>query len=81
MGAIQPLNLQFLRIQLRHLSAAIHSIEETSEEQFDRHFAVNVKATYFLTKEALSRFNHGGRIVNAPPAGLALPIPRTSPTT
>src|SRR5215475_7072735 len=26
MGAIQPLNLQFWRIQLRHLSATIHTI-------------------------------------------------------
>jgi len=58
--------------------AELSSIEETSEELFDRHFAVNVKATYFLTKEALSRLNDGGRIVNVSSSGTRFADPTHS---
>jgi 3-oxoacyl-[acyl-carrier protein] reductase len=49
--------------------AELAAIEETSEELFDRHFAINVKGTYFLTKNALSRLNDDGRIVNVSSSG------------
>jgi len=40
------------------------SIEETTEEIFDGVFNVNVKAPFFLVKEALKRIPDGGRVVN-----------------
>jgi 3-oxoacyl-[acyl-carrier protein] reductase len=40
------------------------SVEETTEAIFDDVFNVNVKAPFFLVKEALKRIPDGGRIVN-----------------
>jgi 3-oxoacyl-[acyl-carrier protein] reductase len=39
-------------------------IERVTEESFDRHFATNVKGTYFAAQLAASHMEHGGRIVN-----------------
>ncbi|MFF0726672.1 SDR family oxidoreductase [Streptomyces sp. NPDC004134] len=39
-------------------------IEDTDEADFDRLFAVNTKAPFFVTKLGLSRLRDGGRIVN-----------------
>jgi NAD(P)-dependent dehydrogenase (short-subunit alcohol dehydrogenase family) len=39
-------------------------IEDTDEAEFDRLFAVNTKAPFFVTKLGLSRLRDGGRIVN-----------------
>ncbi|WP_181787584.1 SDR family oxidoreductase [Streptomyces phytophilus] len=39
-------------------------IEETEEADFDRLFAVNTKAPFFVTKLGLPRLRDGGRIVN-----------------
>ncbi|MFS0726092.1 SDR family oxidoreductase [Paenibacillus sp. 1P07SE] len=38
--------------------------ESTSEEEFDRLFAVNVKAPFFLVQRSLGRLKDGGRIIN-----------------
>ncbi len=38
--------------------------EETTEEQFDRLFAINVKGVFFGTQLALPRLRDGGRIIN-----------------
>jgi NAD(P)-dependent dehydrogenase (short-subunit alcohol dehydrogenase family) len=38
--------------------------EDVTPEQFDRLFAVNAKAPYFLVQRALDRIPEGGRIVN-----------------
>ncbi|MBB6634264.1 SDR family oxidoreductase [Cohnella thailandensis] len=38
--------------------------EETSEEDFDRLFSVNVKAPFFLVQRSLGRLRDGGRIIN-----------------
>lgn len=40
------------------------SLQETSEEDFDRLFAVNVKAPFFLVQQSLGRLRDGGRIIN-----------------
>src|SRR5690606_25615960 len=40
------------------------SFGETSEEDFDRLFAVNVKAPFFLVQQSLERLRDGGRIIN-----------------
>ncbi|GAA4862099.1 SDR family oxidoreductase [Saccharopolyspora rosea] len=39
-------------------------ILETSEEEFDRMFAINAKAAYFFIQEAGRRLNDGGKIVS-----------------
>ena len=58
--------------------AELGAIEETSEELFDRHFAINVKAVYFLTKDALPRLNDGGRIINISSSGTRFAEPSHS---
>ncbi|CAM4316536.1 SDR family oxidoreductase [Paenibacillus tarimensis] len=40
------------------------SFEETTEDDFDRLFAVNVKAPFFLVQQSLERLRDGGRIIN-----------------
>jgi NAD(P)-dependent dehydrogenase (short-subunit alcohol dehydrogenase family) len=40
------------------------TIQDTSEEEFERTFAVNVRAPFFVIKAALPLLRHGGRIVN-----------------
>ncbi|GAB2450994.1 SDR family oxidoreductase [Nocardia tengchongensis] len=39
-------------------------IEDTSEDDFDRVFAVNTKSPFFVTKLGLDRLRDGGRIIN-----------------
>jgi len=39
-------------------------LEETSEEQFDHQFSVNVKGPFFMVQRALPLLRDGGRIVN-----------------
>lgn len=50
-------------------------LANTTDETFDRLFAVNVKGTFNLLREAANRLHHGGRIVNFSSSviGLALP--------
>ncbi|MCX5385587.1 SDR family oxidoreductase [Streptomyces sp. NBC_00083] len=43
---------------------------EVSEETYDRFFAVNTKAPFFVTQQGLSRLREGGRVVNVS-SGLA----------
>ncbi len=47
-------------------SGAMHKapISETSEEDFDRVFALNAKAAFFVLKEAGNRLRDNGRIIN-----------------
>ena len=40
------------------------TVENSSEEAFDKVFSVNVKGTYFVTQQALKRMSNGGRIIN-----------------
>ncbi|MEU3526077.1 SDR family oxidoreductase [Streptomyces sp. NPDC038707] len=39
-------------------------IEELSEEEYDRVFAVNVKAPFHLVRHGLGRLRDGGRVIN-----------------
>lgn len=51
-------------------------IEATTEESFDRLFAVNTKAPFFVTKLGIPLIRDGGRIVNVSASlthGLAMP--------
>lgn len=40
------------------------SVSETSEAEFDKIFAINVKGTFFACQQAATRLAQGGRIVN-----------------
>jgi 3-oxoacyl-[acyl-carrier protein] reductase len=40
------------------------SIKDSTDELFDRHFAINVKGTFNALREAATRLRDGGRIVN-----------------
>ncbi|MFZ4454109.1 SDR family oxidoreductase [Salibacterium aidingense] len=39
-------------------------IKDVTEEDFDRHFAMNVKGTYFACQQAMNHMELGGRILN-----------------
>ncbi|WP_433938027.1 SDR family oxidoreductase [Paenibacillus lautus] len=39
-------------------------IAAITEEDFDQHFAINVKGTYFAIQQAFHHMNSGGRIIN-----------------
>jgi len=41
-----------------------HAIADVTEEIFDRHFATNVKGTYFACQQAMKHMSKGGTIVN-----------------
>ena len=41
-----------------------HAIADVSEEIFDRHFALNVKGTYFACQQAMKHMAQGGTIIN-----------------
>ena len=40
------------------------TIDEVTEEEFDRHFRINVKGTYFACQQAMKHMERGGTIVN-----------------
>jgi 3-oxoacyl-[acyl-carrier protein] reductase len=39
-------------------------LDDITEDQYDALFNVNVKAPFFITREAIARMNDGGRIIN-----------------
>lgn len=41
-----------------------HMIEHVTEEDFDKHFAINVKGTYFACQQAMRHMEDDGRIIN-----------------
>ncbi|MFG2096097.1 SDR family oxidoreductase [Streptomyces sp. NPDC048612] len=46
------------------VDGTLKRIEAVTAEDFDRLFAVNTKAPFFLTQQALPRLRDGGRIIN-----------------
>lgn len=40
------------------------AIGDVTEEMFDRHFAINVKGTYFACQQAMKHMEKGGTIIN-----------------
>lgn len=50
-------------------------LAETSDEEFDRHFAINAKGTFNTMREAAKRLQGGGRIINFSSTTLALNMP------
>lgn len=58
---------QFGRIDIVVNNAGIMDcvpIADVTEEMFDRHFAVNVKGTYFACQQAMKHMERGGTIIN-----------------
>lgn len=41
-----------------------NAIADVTEEMFDRHFAINVKGTYFACQQAMKHMAKGGTIIN-----------------
>ncbi len=52
-------------------------IEDVSQEEFDRVFAVNVRAPFFITQRALPLLRDGGRIINIGTGLTRIAWPRT----
>ncbi|MUZ66123.1 SDR family oxidoreductase [Agrobacterium vitis] len=50
-------------------------LAETSDDEFDRHFAINAKGTFNTMREAAGRLPSGGRIINFSSTTLALNMP------
>ncbi|MEU9719835.1 SDR family oxidoreductase [Streptomyces sp. NPDC047976] len=48
---------------------------EVTEEGFDRVFAVNVRAPFFVVQEALGRLRDGGRVINVSSGAARLAMP------
>ena len=58
---------QFGRVDILVNNAGIMEcvpIADVTEEMFDRHFAVNVKGTYFACQQAMKHMERGGTIIN-----------------
>jgi 3-oxoacyl-[acyl-carrier protein] reductase len=53
-------------------------IVETTEEEYDRMFAVNAKGQFFALQEAAKHMSDGGRIVNISTGGTKLAFPGIS---
>lgn len=50
---------------------------EINDEQFDRLMRVNIKAPFFITKQAIGRMNDGGRIINISSRASKAPHPQS----
>jgi 3-oxoacyl-[acyl-carrier protein] reductase len=53
-------------------------IMEVTETDFDRHFSVNVKGTYFACQQAMNYMGDGGRIINISTSVLGAMLPTYS---
>lgn len=53
-------------------------LQQTTEEQFDQLFSVNVKGAFFITLSALGRLRDGGRIINVSSASSRHPSPQAA---
>lgn len=54
-------------------------IEDTTDEDFDRLIAINVKGVFFTLREAATRLERGGRIVNFSSSVTRLMLPTYGP--
>ncbi|CAN7629523.1 SDR family oxidoreductase [Phyllobacterium sp. LjRoot231] len=50
-------------------------LADTSDEEYDRHFAINTKGTFNTLREAAKRLKDGGRIVNFSSTTVGLNMP------
>jgi len=63
-GLEEGLSGQRLDILVNNAGTGAGSIEQTTREEFDRVFAVNVRAPFFIIQRALPLLRDGGRIIN-----------------
>ncbi|MNH87229.1 3-oxoacyl-[acyl-carrier-protein] reductase FabG [compost metagenome] len=54
------------------------ALTDVTEEMFDRHFAVNVKGTYFACQQAMKQMAKGGTIINFSTCVLGAMLPTYS---
>ncbi|MBM3714283.1 MAG: SDR family oxidoreductase [Actinobacteria bacterium] len=67
-------------ILVNNAGSALYSLlADTTEEEFDRVFAVHVKGPFFLTKTLEPLLADGGRIVNISSALTRMSFPRSGP--
>ena len=57
--------------------AASESLYDLTPEEFDRVFAVNVKAPFFLVQRGIGRIRDGGRIINISSGVTRIALPET----
>ncbi|CAM5733353.1 SDR family oxidoreductase [Streptomyces pseudogriseolus] len=50
-------------------------IAQVTEEDYDRVFAINTKAPFFIVQHALERLRDGGRIINISSVATRVPLP------
>ena len=62
--AVRDLGIERLDILVANAGVGnFHSIEEQTVEDFDRHFAVNVRAPYFLVQQLLPVLGEGSSVI------------------
>jgi 3-oxoacyl-[acyl-carrier protein] reductase len=59
--------------------ALYKTIQDTSDEEFDRVFAINVKGTFYCLREAATRLSNGGRVVNISSSVTRVMLPTYGP--
>ncbi|GAA4533566.1 SDR family oxidoreductase [Amycolatopsis samaneae] len=64
-----------LDIVVNNAATGAGSISATTPEEFDKVFAVNVKAPFFIVQKALSVLRDGGRVVNISSADTRIALP------
>jgi len=58
---------------------SFESLEEISDREWERTFAVNISAMFYLTKAALAHMPHGGSIINTASVNADAPSPQLLP--
>ncbi|MET9557161.1 SDR family oxidoreductase [Streptomyces sp. NPDC006645] len=74
----QGLAGQPLDILVNNAAVFAGPLDQVTPQEFDRLFAVNVKAPYFIAKRALPLLRDGGRIVNISSAATRIALPETA---
>ncbi|GGP28177.1 SDR family oxidoreductase [Silvimonas amylolytica] len=53
----------------------VQPVSQTTDDQFDRMFEINVRGTFNTLREAAARLNEGGRVINFSTTALAMNLP------
>jgi 3-oxoacyl-[acyl-carrier protein] reductase len=77
-GLEQALTGRPLDILVNNAAVFAGTLDQVTPQEFDRLFAVNVKAPYFIVKQALPLLRDGGRIVNVSSAATRIALPETA---
>lgn len=77
-GLEQALAGRPLDILVNNAAILAGTLDQVTPKEFDRLLAVNVKAPYFIIKQALPLLRDGGRIVNVSSAATRIALPETA---